>query len=98
MADIARVRTRLLALFTNSLSVDVPSVDVDLFDAGIMDSALFVELLLQLEREFGIKAEIEDLEIDNFRSISCIAQFVIARGDLVEIEDTTDPVRSSTHR
>jgi acyl carrier protein len=96
MHNVARVRERLLALFTNNLSVDVPSVDVDLFDTGILDASMFLELLLHLEREFGIKAEMDDMEIDKFRSISCIAQFVIERGDVLEFEDAPDAVRPST--
>src|SRR4051794_457723 len=98
MADTARLRERLLALFKNTLCVSVPSVDLDLFDAGILDSARFVDLLLQLEREFGVKAEMDDLEIDNFRSIACIAEYVLARGDLLDLDETPDPVRSSTRR
>jgi D-alanine--poly(phosphoribitol) ligase subunit 2 len=97
-ADIAHLRNRLLTMFRNTLYVSVPSVDLDLFDAGILDSAGFVELLLQLEREFGVKAEIDDLEVDNFRSISCIAEYVMARGDLLDLEDSTEPVSTTKFR
>ena len=36
----------------------------------------FVELLLQLENEFGVTTSVDDLEPENFRSIDSIAEFV----------------------
>lgn len=77
MTDTNGVRERLVKLFASALHLDVPSVDTDLFDAGVLDSFAFVELLLQLEREFGITTSVEDLEADNFKSIARIADFVM---------------------
>jgi D-alanine--poly(phosphoribitol) ligase subunit 2 len=73
------LRERLAGLFADALHVEVPSADADLFDAGILDSLAFVELLLQLEREFGIQTSVEDLELENFRTIDRIAGFVGGR-------------------
>jgi methoxymalonate biosynthesis acyl carrier protein len=70
---------RIAGIFTVSLSVEVPSADTDLFDAGLLDSLAFVELLLQLEHEFGVSASVDDLDADNFRSIARIAEFVSNR-------------------
>ena len=44
-----------------------------------LDDMAFVELLLNLERTFGLKVAVEELEIENFRSIRKIADFVMAR-------------------
>jgi methoxymalonate biosynthesis acyl carrier protein len=79
MTDINRVRERVANLFSGAMNVDVPSMDTDLFDTGVLDSLAFVELLLQLEREFGVTTSVEDLEIDNFKSIARIADFVMTR-------------------
>jgi acyl carrier protein len=38
-----------------------------------------VELLLRLEQEFGVTTSVDDLELDNFRCIDRIAEFVEAR-------------------
>jgi D-alanine--poly(phosphoribitol) ligase subunit 2 len=70
---------RVAAIFSEVLNRDVPSVDTDLFESGVLDSLAFVELLLQLEREYGVTTSVEDLDADNFRTIACIAQFVAAR-------------------
>jgi D-alanine--poly(phosphoribitol) ligase subunit 2 len=79
MAGANALRDQITALFRDSLHVDVPSPDTDLFDGGILDSLAFVELLLELERRFGVTAAVDDLEVDNFRTIDCIAEYVLAR-------------------
>ena len=79
MTDTNAVRERVVKLFASALHLDVPSVDTDLFDAGVLDSFAFVELLLQLEQEFGITTAVEDLEADNFKSVAHIADFVMQR-------------------
>jgi D-alanine--poly(phosphoribitol) ligase subunit 2 len=79
MSDVATLRQRLVALFADDLKVDIPSVDTDLFETGVLDSLAFVELLLRLEQEFDVKSSMEDMDVDNFRSIVRIADFVMAR-------------------
>jgi len=59
--------------------IDVPSHETDLLATGLLDSLGFVELLLQLERLFGIKVTMESIEPDDFRSIVRIAAFVTAQ-------------------
>jgi D-alanine--poly(phosphoribitol) ligase subunit 2 len=79
MNDINELRERVARLFSGAMNLDVPSADTDLFDTGVLDSLAFVELLLQLEREFGVTASVADLEVENFKSIARIADFVRAR-------------------
>lgn len=49
---------------------------VDIFDSGIVNSLFAVELVIFAEQEFGITVEDDDLDLDNFRSIDALAQFV----------------------
>jgi acyl carrier protein len=79
MSDSNSLRERIAGIFSGALHLDVPAVDTDLFDTGVLDSLAFVELLLQLEREFGVTTSVDDLESDNFRSIDTIADFVASR-------------------
>ena len=76
----AAVREQLARLLADAMHVEVPSVEADLFETGVLDSLAFVELLVQLEREFGVTTSVVDMEIENFRSIARIAEFVVARG------------------
>lgn len=79
MSDVNKLRERIAGVFVSALHLEVPSFDTDLFDTGVLDSLAFVELLLQLEREFGVTTSVDDLEAENFRSIVTIADFVHAR-------------------
>ena len=79
MTDASGLRERIAALFSSNLNLDVPSIDTDLFETGILDSLAFVDLLLALERTLGVTTSVEDLEVDNFRSIARIAEFITAR-------------------
>jgi acyl carrier protein len=79
MPNDITLQDRIARLFSDTLSIDIPSTDTDLFDTGVLDSLAFVELLLHLEREFGVTTAMEDLEINNFRSIARIAGYVTAR-------------------
>jgi D-alanine--poly(phosphoribitol) ligase subunit 2 len=67
---------RIAQLFTDRLKTEVPTVDTDLFETGILDSLRFVELLAAIEERFGVRVSVEQLEIDDFRTLSRIAQFV----------------------
>lgn len=79
MGDPATVEARIARILLNHLHLDIPSAEMDLFETGALDSLGFVEFLLQLEQEFGVKVPLEDLQLDNFRTIQRIGQFVVAR-------------------
>lgn len=76
MSEAITTQQRLNAIFAEKLNIEVPSDFTDLLDAGLLDSLSLVELLLQLEQEFGLRISLEDLSIDNFRSINSIAHLV----------------------
>lgn len=73
------VESRVERIFSGELKVEVPSRDTDVIDTGILDSLGFVRLLGTLEREFGTRIDLEELELDDFRSIASIARFLRAR-------------------
>jgi acyl carrier protein len=67
---------RLNAWFKDSLHVSVPSPDTDLLDSGLIDSLQIVELLLQLEEQFGFKASLDEIDLDDLRSLERLAALV----------------------
>lgn len=93
MSDGNRLRERIAGVFSGALHLDVPAFDTDLFDTEVLDSLAFVELLLQLEREFGVTTSVDDLEVENFRSIDRIAEFVVARAGNRVLTETPTVVR-----
>ncbi len=80
MTEHAQLQQRLTDLFADTLNLEVPSVETDLVESGVLDSLTLIDLLLSLEQEFGVKISLEDVAIDNFRSISSITQFVAGSG------------------
>ena len=81
MSDCTEVRKEIARLFTEQLSIEVPTEDTDLLDGGILDSLKFVELLVQLEQRFGARVNLNEFEPENFRSIDRIAQFVVQQSN-----------------
>jgi acyl carrier protein len=79
MSDRNELRDRIVGVFSSALHLDVPAFDTDLFDAGVLDSLAFVELLLQLERQFGVTTSVDEMETEYFRSIDSITDYVLVR-------------------
>lgn len=53
--------------------------DLDLFEAGIMDSMGFVELLFALEEELGLVVPPTDVDREELSSVNKILEFVRER-------------------
>jgi acyl carrier protein len=70
------VTDRVQRLFVEALNVEVPSPDTDLIEGGLLDSLALVELLFAIEREFDVAIALENLDIDTFRSVRRIGEFV----------------------
>lgn len=79
MADQDAIIQRLDAMFFEALQIKVPSPDTDFIETGMVDSLQFVELLLQLEQRFGCRLDIDDIELDDFRTLNSIARLLAAR-------------------
>ncbi len=73
---------RIGRIFWHKLNLEVPSIDADLIETGVLDSMHLVDLLLHLEQEFQTSVSLEDLEIDNFRTIESIASFIANKKQL----------------
>ena len=84
MTNEQTVIERLGVLFAESFHIEVPSADTDLLESGILDSFQFVELLLQLEQHFGFRIKIEDIDLDDLRTLARIARLLAANGSAVD--------------
>jgi acyl carrier protein len=73
------VAQRVGRLFVTRLDLETPSQHADLFEQGVLDSLAFVQLLVGLEEEFGIRLTLDEIEVDAFRSVGQIAAFVTER-------------------
>ena len=73
------IQAELTTLFAEKLGIEVPSSEADLVANGLLDSLAIVELLVLLEQRFDTRIFLEDLDLNNFRSVNQIAQFLAAR-------------------
>jgi methoxymalonate biosynthesis acyl carrier protein len=67
---------QMIQLFLYELDVDVSDPDVDLIEEGLLDSLMLVELIVHLEDRYGIVVALDDLELDHFRSLRRVSQFI----------------------
>jgi acyl carrier protein len=63
-------------LLQEKLSIRVESPRTNLLETGALDSVAQVHLLLHLEKHFGLRLPMENLEVDSFVSIASIAELV----------------------
>ena len=78
MTDQAIV-ARVQRIFEEVLSISVPTAQTDIIEGELLDSLTLVTLLFEVELEFDLQIPLESLEIDDFRSIESIAEFVAGR-------------------
>ena len=50
--------------------------DDNLFTSGVVNSLFAMQLVLFVEKEFGIQVANEDLDLENFKSLNAIVGFI----------------------
>ncbi|HZM33830.1 MAG TPA: phosphopantetheine-binding protein [Burkholderiales bacterium] len=66
-------------LLAEKLHIEAPAPDTDLIETGLLDSLRLVELLLHIELELGSRIAIEEIDLDDLRSVARIARLIAAR-------------------
>ncbi|MGG1265994.1 acyl carrier protein [Brevibacillus laterosporus] len=58
--------------------VNVDELDYDflIFEEGLVNSLFAIQLMTFLEKTFNIKITMDDLDIENYRSVNAISKFV----------------------
>ena len=70
------VEQRIRKILNDRLQIEPPASDQDLFQEGILDSLSFVDMLVALEGEFSITIALDQVDLDDFRSISRICDYI----------------------
>ena len=73
---------RISTLLGDRLGVDVPDADVDLIEAGLIDSLALVTLIVGLEDTFGCQLPLDGFAVDRFRSVRSMVGFLVEAGVL----------------
>lgn len=62
------------------VGIDVPTTSTDLLEAGLIDSLALVTLIASLEEVFGVALPLDDFDVDRFRSVDAMANFLASVG------------------
>ncbi len=79
MNDSKNVKDIVRNFINNSINIDALGDDEDLFETGLINSLFAVQLMTFVERKFGVEIGGDDLHIDNFKSVSATAAFVVRK-------------------
>jgi len=69
-------------------SISLPNLDDDdnLFESGIVNSLFAVQLMTFIEQTFAIEVAMDDLEMENFKSLNATTAFVLQKKQAVTIQ------------
>lgn len=79
MNNYTSLENQIVRLFEEGLNIIPASNDTNLFETGELDSLLLVDLICAVESTFQIEIPLEELDLDDFRSVECIARLVASR-------------------
>ncbi len=71
--DIMVQVREFLGQFIKKIDIDA---DQNLFTSGLVNSLFAMQLVLFIEKEFGIQIANEDLDFENFKSLNAITSFI----------------------
>jgi acyl carrier protein len=87
MSEVATIQDRIKRLIVESLNLEgmKPEMiedDAPLFGEGLgLDSVDALELVVALEKEFGIKIKSQEIGREVFSSVSTLSDFIAGRTD-----------------
>jgi acyl carrier protein len=73
---ISKLRREIGAIFLERFDTRLASDEVDLIEARLVDSVRVFDLVLVIEERFGLSLPFEELEIEDFRSVTRLAELV----------------------
>jgi methoxymalonate biosynthesis acyl carrier protein len=73
------IKGRIKAFILSAVNVPNLADDEDLFESGIVNSLFAVQLMTFIEKTFAIEVGIDDLDIENFKSLNAAAGFVVTK-------------------
>lgn len=75
------MKDKVLEIFIEVTGNDeiAEDLDLDLFEAGLLDSLAIIEVLLQIEEKLGIKLQPTDLEREDMSTVNKLTAFLESR-------------------
>ena len=73
------IKGQIKAFIVSAVNVPNLADDDNLFESGIVNSLFAVQLMTFIERRFAIEVGVDDLDIENFKSLNAAAAFVVTK-------------------
>ncbi|WP_297417177.1 D-alanine--poly(phosphoribitol) ligase subunit DltC [Clostridium sp.] len=72
------MKEKILEIFIEVIGNDeiAEDLDLDLFEAGLLDSLAIIEILLKIEEKLGIKLQPTDLEREDMATVNKLNEFL----------------------
>jgi acyl carrier protein len=82
MSDITHehIKDAVRRFIASSANIAALDDDVNLFESGIVNSLFAVQLMMFIEKTFAVQVGMEDLDIENFKSLNATTAFVLRKG------------------
>jgi acyl carrier protein len=74
-----QVREIVRRFILRSITVTRLDDDANLFESGIVNSLFAVQLMTFIEKTFAIDVAMDDLDIENFKSVNATTAFVLRK-------------------
>jgi acyl carrier protein len=74
-----QVREIVRHFILRSITVTRLDDDANLFESGIVNSLFAVQLMTFIEKTFAIDVAMDDLDIENFKSVNATTAFVLRK-------------------
>ena len=78
-AEEARIKAAVRQFIARSGNFAALGDDENLFESGIVNSLFAVQLMTFIEKTFVIDVGIDDLDIENFKSLNAATAFVLKK-------------------
>ena len=74
-----KVRETVTKFLLSSINIANLNNDDNLFESGIVNSLFAVQLMTFLEKTFALEIGMDDLDIENFKSLNATTAFVMSK-------------------
>jgi acyl carrier protein len=73
------IKDTIRAFILSSITISELDEDDNLFESGLANSLFAVQLMTFLEKTFAIEMGMEDLDIENFKSLNAMTALVLKK-------------------
>ena len=82
ITEAERVKETVKNFILSSINITGLKDDDNLFESGIVNSLFAVQLMTFIEKSFSIEVGMDDLDIENFKSLNATTAFVLQKNAL----------------